>query len=66
MIVGAVYSCNGKDVSCALVTTAGVGAVACCDNTDCGLRVACIDYREFMLSSACNNACALDTFTVKW
>ncbi|KAI0381508.1 hypothetical protein F5Y04DRAFT_62757 [Hypomontagnella monticulosa] len=62
---GAVYSCNGADVSCALVTTAGMGAVACCDNTDCGLRVACIDYREYMLSSACNNACALDTFTVK-
>ncbi|KAI1139565.1 hypothetical protein F5Y05DRAFT_326947 [Hypoxylon sp. FL0543] len=62
---GAVYSCNGKDVTCALVTTSSYGAVACCDGDDCGLRVACIDYREFMLSSACDNGCVQDTFTVK-
>ncbi|OTA94031.1 hypothetical protein M434DRAFT_395100 [Hypoxylon sp. CO27-5] len=62
---GAVYSCNGKDVTCALVTTSTYGAVACCDGDDCGLRVACIDYREFMLSSACDNGCVQDTYTVK-
>ncbi|KAK6955372.1 hypothetical protein Daesc_003007 [Daldinia eschscholtzii] len=49
---GAAFSCNGKDVTCALVTTANIGAVGCCDQDDCGLRVACVDYREFVYSSA--------------
>ncbi|KAI1388299.1 uncharacterized protein F4822DRAFT_241342 [Hypoxylon trugodes] len=62
---GAVYSCNGKDVTCALVTTSTYGAVACCDGDECGLRVACIDYKEFMLSSACDGGCVQDTYTVK-
>ncbi|KAI0843350.1 hypothetical protein F5Y06DRAFT_291259 [Hypoxylon sp. FL0890] len=62
---GAVYSCNGAGVTCALVTTSSYGAVACCDGSDCGIRVACIDYREFMLSSACDDGCIQDTFTVK-
>ncbi|KAI8963354.1 hypothetical protein F5Y11DRAFT_149327 [Daldinia sp. FL1419] len=62
---GAVFSCNGKGVTCALVTTSTYGAVACCDDTGCGLRVACIDYKEFLYSSACDNGCIQDTYTVK-
>lgn len=63
---GAVYSCNGADITCALVTASSYGAVACCDGQDCGIRVACIDYREFVLSSACDVGCIQDTYTVKW
>ncbi|XXG97727.1 carnitine O-acetyltransferase yat1 [Hypoxylon texense] len=62
---GAVYSCNGKSVTCALVTTSGYGAVACCDGDDCGIRVACVDSRDFILSSACDVGCIQDTYTVK-
>ncbi|KAI0850198.1 hypothetical protein F5Y00DRAFT_43436 [Daldinia vernicosa] len=62
---GAAYTCNGKDVTCALVTTSTYGAVACCDGDGCGLRVACIDYRDFLYSSACDNGCIQDTYTVK-
>ncbi|KAI1471394.1 uncharacterized protein F4812DRAFT_177210 [Daldinia caldariorum] len=62
---GAAYTCNGKSLTCALVTTSTIGAVGCCDQDDCGLRVACIDYREFAYSSACDNGCVQDTFTVK-
>ncbi|KAI4869103.1 hypothetical protein F4820DRAFT_62351 [Hypoxylon rubiginosum] len=62
---GAVYSCNGADVLCALVTSSSYGAVACCDGDDCGIRVACVDYREFLLSSACDVGCIQDTYTVK-
>ncbi|KAI1106742.1 hypothetical protein F4804DRAFT_299716, partial [Jackrogersella minutella] len=62
---GAVYSCNGEDVTCALVTTSTYGAVACCDGSDCGLRVACVDYLDYYSSSACDDGCAQDTFTVK-
>ncbi|KAI2632380.1 hypothetical protein GGR54DRAFT_33180 [Hypoxylon sp. NC1633] len=62
---GAVYSCNGNDYHCALVTESGSGAVACCDNSVCGIRVDCIDYRSVYLSSACNNGCMQDTYTVK-
>ncbi|KAI1655770.1 hypothetical protein F4813DRAFT_153413 [Daldinia decipiens] len=62
---GAVYSCNGPDVTCALVTTSTYGAVACCDGDGCGLRVACIDYMDFVYSSACVGGCIQDTYTVK-
>ncbi|KAI1765844.1 hypothetical protein GGR53DRAFT_464973 [Hypoxylon sp. FL1150] len=62
---GAVYSCNGKDLTCALVTASAYGAVACCDAEDCGIRVACIDYNEFVSSSACDVGCIQDTYTVK-
>ncbi|KAI0009305.1 hypothetical protein F4779DRAFT_378986 [Xylariaceae sp. FL0662B] len=62
---GAVYSCNGALATCALVTTSAIGAVACCIDDECGLRIDCIDYRSFYSLSACNNACVRDTFTVK-
>ncbi|KAL7624340.1 hypothetical protein AAE478_005902 [Parahypoxylon ruwenzoriense] len=62
---GAAFTCIGRSATCALVTTSSFGAVACCTDGDCGLRVACIDYRDFVLSSACDNGCAQDTFTVK-
>ncbi|KAI1497028.1 hypothetical protein F5X99DRAFT_43569 [Biscogniauxia marginata] len=62
---GAVYSCNGLDVTCAFVTTSTIGAVACCSGGDCGLRVACLDYRDINLSSSCDNGCFADTYTVK-
>ncbi|KAI1449538.1 hypothetical protein F5Y02DRAFT_371983 [Annulohypoxylon stygium] len=59
------YTCNGRDYTCALVTTSTVGAVACCDGSDCGLRVACVDYIDYEYSSACDANCAQDTYTVK-
>ncbi|KAI1095434.1 hypothetical protein F5B19DRAFT_344475 [Rostrohypoxylon terebratum] len=59
------YTCNGRDYTCALVTTSSVGAVACCDGGDCGLRVACVDYIDYEYSSACDANCAQDTYTVK-
>ncbi|KAI1084411.1 hypothetical protein F5B20DRAFT_576550 [Whalleya microplaca] len=62
---GAAYSCNGASVTCALVTTSSVGAVACCDDDECGIRVDCVDYIDFYSRSACNNGCVQDTFTVK-
>ncbi|RYO86216.1 hypothetical protein DL766_003574 [Monosporascus sp. MC13-8B] len=62
---GAVYSCNVQTAQCAFVSTAGFGAVACCNEYDCGLRVACLDYGEIYLSSSCDYGCLQDTFTVK-
>ncbi|KAI1381542.1 hypothetical protein F4677DRAFT_128991 [Hypoxylon crocopeplum] len=62
---GAVYSCNGRDHTCALVTASGYGAVACCDGDECGIRVDCVDFTSYYVSSACDNGCVQDTFTVK-
>ncbi|KAI1210644.1 uncharacterized protein F4807DRAFT_459484 [Annulohypoxylon truncatum] len=63
--VGSAYTCNGLDYTCALVTTSTVGAIACCDGSDCGLRVTCVDYIDFVYSSACDEDCVSDTYTAK-
>ncbi|KAI1780470.1 hypothetical protein F4818DRAFT_6493 [Hypoxylon cercidicola] len=62
---GAVYSCVSTDATCALVTVSQSGGVACCVGGDCGIRVACVDYRDFRVSSACDVGCIQDVFTVK-
>ncbi|KAK7752344.1 hypothetical protein SLS62_005680 [Diatrype stigma] len=62
---GAAYSCNAFTATCAFVTTSGIGAVACCDNLDCGMRFDCLDYDAIMTSSQCDYGCLQDTFTVK-
>ncbi|KAI0884694.1 uncharacterized protein GGS22DRAFT_145883 [Annulohypoxylon maeteangense] len=63
--VASAYTCNGRDYTCAIVTTSTIGAIACCDGNDCGLRVACVDYMDYVYSSACDADCAQDTFTAK-
>ncbi|RYP69437.1 hypothetical protein DL771_006089 [Monosporascus sp. 5C6A] len=62
---GAVYSCNEQTALCAFVTNADFGAVACCNEVVCGLRVACLDYEEIHSSSLCDYGCLQDTYTVK-
>ncbi|KAI5864265.1 hypothetical protein GGS23DRAFT_595900 [Durotheca rogersii] len=62
---GAAFTCNGRSATCALVTTSTYGRVACCNGGSCGIRATCIDYRDYVLSSACDNGCAADTYTVK-
>ncbi|RYP09721.1 hypothetical protein DL764_001147 [Monosporascus ibericus] len=62
---GAVYSCNVQTAQCAFVTNSGFGAVACCNEYDCGLRVTCLDYEQIYSSSSCDYGCLQDTFTAK-
>jgi hypothetical protein len=64
---GAHYTCVG-DFSCVMYTASSTssGNVACCNDRNCNLRVTCINYEEFYSSSACNDACRVDGFTVKW
>lgn len=64
---GAHYTCIG-DYSCVLFTAVSTtsGNVACCDDRNCNLRVTCIDFDDFYTSSACNDACRVDGFTLKW
>jgi len=63
---GAHYTCVG-DFSCVMYTASSTssGNVACCNDRNCNLRVTCINYEEFYSSSACNDACRVDGFTVK-
>lgn len=64
---GAHYTCVG-DFSCVMYTASSTssGNVACCDDRNCNLRVSCINYEEYYSSSACNDACRVDGFTLKW
>ncbi|KAI1340135.1 hypothetical protein F5Y15DRAFT_423524 [Xylariaceae sp. FL0016] len=64
--IGAPYYCNAG-YTCALVTTAGYGFVACCDSDqeDCGVRVGCMDYFDVYSSSYCDSGCLHDTLTAK-
>ncbi|RYP29795.1 hypothetical protein DL767_006536 [Monosporascus sp. MG133] len=62
---GAVYSCQVQTAQCAFVTNSGSGFVACCNEVDCGLRAACLDYEQIYSSSACDYGCLQDTFTAK-
>ncbi|CAH0001664.1 unnamed protein product [Clonostachys byssicola] len=64
---GAYYTCIGSDYSCALIPGAGssTGNVGCCNTKACTVRRGCVDYAAYYSSSACDDACRLDAFTVK-
>lgn len=64
---GAAYYC-GETYSCDMLpgTAGGFGNIACCDDTICGVRNTCVDYNDYFSSSACDNGCEKDTYTVKW
>jgi len=63
---GAHFTCSA-DYSCVFFTaTAGAsGYVGCCDEISCGIRLDCIDYDSFYSSSACDNGCQVDAYTLK-
>lgn len=64
---GAEYTCVG-DYTCALFPASGpsTGNVACCNSAACNIRKACINYEQYHSSSACDDACRVDGYTVKW
>lgn len=64
---GAHFTCSG-DYSCVLFTaTANLnGYAGCCDEIDCGVRLDCIDYESLRSSSACDDGCLVDAYTLKW
>lgn len=64
---GASYFCNGG-AQCVFLTASSTvaGAVACCNEEQCGFRVACVDYEELQDSSLCDNGCKQDIYTLKW
>ncbi|KAI6780369.1 uncharacterized protein J7T54_007218 [Emericellopsis cladophorae] len=62
---GALYACS-PTYSCVFFTAATfTGNVACCDDFQCGARLTCIDYDSYYSSSACDDGCRVDAFTVK-
>ncbi|KAK0651398.1 hypothetical protein B0T16DRAFT_453871 [Cercophora newfieldiana] len=62
---GAAYTCVDKTALCVFITASGSGAAGCCGSTDCGFRLACLDYDQISSSSLCDSECATDTFTEK-
>ena len=42
------------------------GRVGCCDDNDCGFRLACLDLSAVSSASLCDNGCKVDSFTAKW
>lgn len=66
---GAGYTCFGTSVTCVFFTSASTrnsGAIACCDDLSCNLRVSCIDYNGYYSSSQCDDGCQVDAYTLKW
>ncbi|KAI1431732.1 hypothetical protein GGR50DRAFT_677869 [Xylaria sp. CBS 124048] len=61
---GDAFTCNGGN-TCAFIIEPSYGAVGCCNGDSCGLRAACMDYKQVFISSACDNGCLQDTFTAK-
>jgi len=62
---GALYACS-PTYSCIFFTAATyTGNVACCDDFQCGARLTCVDYDSYYSSSACDDGCRVDAFTVK-
>ena len=64
---GASLTC-APDYQCVLFTASAslTGNLACCNTETCGVRLACIGYDEYYSSSACDDACNLDAYTLKW
>ncbi|KAK5660976.1 hypothetical protein OQA88_12352 [Cercophora sp. LCS_1] len=63
----AVYTCVDSTNHCVFVTAldGGAGAAGCCNNNECGFRVACLDYEQIVSSSLCDANCKADSFTEK-
>ncbi|KAG9257411.1 uncharacterized protein F5Z01DRAFT_385953 [Emericellopsis atlantica] len=63
---GALFACS-PTYSCVFFTASAplTGNVACCDDFQCGARISCIDYDSYYSSSACDDGCRVDAFTVK-
>ncbi|KAI0513158.1 hypothetical protein F5B22DRAFT_275767 [Xylaria bambusicola] len=61
---GAPITCN-NDYTCAFIIQDNFGRAGCCDGDNCGLRATCLDYSQVYYSSACDNGCLQDTFTLK-
>lgn len=64
---GAHFTCSGT-YDCVFFTASAplTGNVACCDDFNCGVRIDCINYEEYYSSSACDDGCDVDAFTLKW
>lgn len=63
-LIGAAYTCGDPNGYCAFLTTANVGYVACCDDSDCGFRADCYDAAQIE-NGDCNNGCMNDIYTAK-
>ncbi|KAH6657685.1 hypothetical protein BKA67DRAFT_195378 [Truncatella angustata] len=61
---GAAYTCQVTTGYCALLTTAGLGAVACCGASGCDFITDCRD-AEQVDAGICNAACMNDIYTAK-
>lgn len=64
---GAAYTCYSTN-TCLLLTASSTfsGVMACCDEETCAFRADCVDYDSYYGSSACDDGCALDIYTLKW
>ncbi|KAI1294046.1 hypothetical protein F5Y03DRAFT_326703 [Xylaria venustula] len=61
---GAPITCN-DDYTCAFIIQSTFGRAGCCQGDYCGLRATCLDYQQVYSSSACDDGCLQDTFTLK-
>ncbi|KAJ3552806.1 hypothetical protein NPX13_g11030 [Xylaria arbuscula] len=61
---GAPITCN-NDYTCAFIIQEDFGRAGCCEGDNCGLRATCLDYSAVYYSSACDDGCLQDTFTLK-
>ncbi|KAI1281772.1 hypothetical protein F5Y07DRAFT_269548 [Xylaria sp. FL0933] len=61
---GAPITCN-NDYTCAFIIQEDFGRAGCCQGDYCGLRATCYDYQQVYSSSACDDGCLQDTFTLK-
>ncbi|KAI1428857.1 hypothetical protein F5Y12DRAFT_710804 [Xylaria sp. FL1777] len=61
---GAPITCN-NDYTCAFIIEQNFGRAGCCQGDNCGIRATCYDYQQVYSSSACDDGCLQDTFTLK-
>ncbi|KAH6996781.1 hypothetical protein EDB80DRAFT_688169 [Ilyonectria destructans] len=61
---GAGYTCFGT-YTCAFSISKDEGHVACCADSVCNMRFACIDYAGYFSSSQCTGGCDVDALTLK-
>ena len=64
--LGFAHNCPA-DRSCVLVpaTSSQVDAAGCCNSDSCNLVTACVDWSQWLNDAVCNNACKLNTRTLK-
>lgn len=64
---GAEFYCPASD-QCILFTAKEdlPGNVACCNTDSCSAQITCMDYKDIVESSSCDDGCMVDSFTLKW